>query len=408
MMAAVSQSIAVNSRERLNSQIHLCFIKKDYPQCLALIEQQLKQCNGLSEYPLYIKGLILRQEGRIDESLVLFQAALGLNPMSVSTLKQVGRSFYLLGKHQAALEVLSEAEQLSTEDRDIWYYKGMCFLYMKDYNKAIDCFETSNSIQKHENTYVQLGRVHRLLGKDEAALDIYLEALEVSPESSELLTTIGLLYLKLQQNGKAFEMLGNSLTFDPKNPKTILAAGSIIQDNQDMDVALIKYRVAMTQAPNSCQLWNNIGMCLFGKGKLVAAVSCLKHALYLSPFEWIISYNLGVVHLSTGQYMSSFQHLSTAINLQPTYAKAYLYLAVSLSKLDDFQNCTSAYAKAIELGDDYLVRINYAITLFLNDEVEDAREQFKRYSELLKAADPAEVDPEAAEQAAILGKMLAM
>ncbi len=33
---------------------------------------------------------------------------------------------------------------------------------------------------------------------------------------------------------------GNSLTHDPKNPKTILAAGSIIQDHSDMDVALIK------------------------------------------------------------------------------------------------------------------------------------------------------------------------
>ena len=33
---------------------------------------------------------------------------------------------------------------------------------------------------------------------------------------------------------------GNSLTHDPKNPKTILAAGSIIQDHSDMDVALVK------------------------------------------------------------------------------------------------------------------------------------------------------------------------
>ena len=31
------------------------------------------------------------------------------------------------------------------------------------------------------------------------------------------------------ENYKAFEYLGNSLTHDPKNAKTILAAGSIIQ-----------------------------------------------------------------------------------------------------------------------------------------------------------------------------------
>ena len=38
------------------------------------------------------------------------------------------------------------------------------------------------------------------------------------------------------ENFRAFDYLGNSLTHDPKNPKTILAAGSIIQDHSDMDV----------------------------------------------------------------------------------------------------------------------------------------------------------------------------
>ena len=41
-------------------------------------------------------------------------------------------------------------------------------------------------------------------------------------------------------------------------------------DQQDMDVALVKYRVAAVQTPNSAQLWNNIGMCFFGKVCLFA------------------------------------------------------------------------------------------------------------------------------------------
>jgi Bardet-Biedl syndrome 4 protein len=39
-----------------------------------------------------------------------------------------------------------------------------------------------------------------------------------------------------------------------------------------------------------------------------------------------------VVHLATGQYASAFHYFSTAINLQPTYARAYTYLALSLAK----------------------------------------------------------------------------
>lgn len=64
------------------------------------------------------------------------------------------------------------------------------------------------------------------------AIEVYIEALEFSPDNPEFLTTIGLLYLRLGENLRAFDYLRTSLVHDPKNPKTILAAGSIIQDHQ--------------------------------------------------------------------------------------------------------------------------------------------------------------------------------
>jgi Bardet-Biedl syndrome 4 protein len=51
-----------------------------------------------------------------------------------------------------------------------------------------------------------------------------------------------------------------------------LATGSIIQDRSEHDAALLKYRIAAVHNPNSAQLWNNIGMCFFGKQKYVAVI----------------------------------------------------------------------------------------------------------------------------------------
>lgn len=66
-------------------------------------------------------------------------------------------------------------------------------------------------------------------------------------------------------NQKAFDFLSSSLLKEPRSSRTILAAASIIQDHADMDGALVRYRVAAALSPNSPQLWNNIGMCFFGK-----------------------------------------------------------------------------------------------------------------------------------------------
>eukprot|EP00002_Diphylleia_rotans_P014614 TRINITY_DN2847_c0_g1_i4.p1 TRINITY_DN2847_c0_g1~~TRINITY_DN2847_c0_g1_i4.p1 ORF type:complete len:269 (-),score=49.97 TRINITY_DN2847_c0_g1_i4:290-1096(-) len=255
-------------------------------------------------------------------------------------------------------------------------------------------------IQRHDSTYLQLGKVYTLMEDYKAATEVYLEALEFSPENPELLTTVGLLYLRLGDNYRAFDYLGNSLTQDPKNPKTILAAGSIIQDHNDMDVALIKYRVAAVSTPNSAQLWNNVGMCFFGKKKYVAAIACLKRALYLSPFEWIISYNLGIVHLHTGQYASAFHFFSASVNLKPDYASSYMYLAIALNYLDDFENACQAYDKAITLERDHLAELNYAIMLFNHGKMEESKKHLEEADKLFASLDEEakNSDPEVNEQ----------
>ena len=96
------------------------------------------------------------------------------------------------------------------------------------------------------------------------------ETCRSNPEDSDLLTTLGLLYLQLGQTQQAFEALGGALTFDPYHGMAILAAGGMMQESGDFDVALSKYRVAAASIPESPQLWNNIGMCNFGKNKFVA------------------------------------------------------------------------------------------------------------------------------------------
>ena len=70
------------------------------------------------------------------------------------------------------------------------------------------------------------------------------------------------------------------------------------QASHEWDAALAKYK---TESPH---LWNNIGMCFFGKKKYVAAIACLKRANYLAPFDWKILYNLGLVHLTLQQFAS--------------------------------------------------------------------------------------------------------
>jgi Bardet-Biedl syndrome 4 protein len=383
----MSAAQAALIREKRNWLIHLRYLRQEYTDCLKLIETQLKESNGLCEYALYVKGLITRIQGNLDESLTLFQACTMLSPLSVNNLKQVGRTLYLLGRHKQALEIYEEAKQYTDEDWELCHNCGLCHTYLKNFDAAEECFIRSNVIQRHDSTYLQLGKLYTMQEKYSEAIDTYVEALEFSPENPELLTTVGLLFLRMGENNKAFDYLGNALTIDPRNPKTILAAGSIMQDNSDWDVALSKYRVAAVQTPNSAQLWNNIGMCFFGKQNYIASISCLRRALYLAPFEWIIAYNLGLVFLNTQQYASAFHYLSASINLKQDFASSYQNLAICLNRLDDFENACAAYDKALSMEADHVFMLNYAVTLFNNEEFAAARDKLAQFEGLFKELD---------------------
>eukprot|EP00392_Amoebophrya_sp_AT5.2_P007568 g7583.t1 len=335
-------------RERKNWLINMLYLRQEFEECKELIEEQLQECQGMCEFAIYVKALIYRQEGKIQESLAFFQAVTCLNPHNVLNLKQVGRSLYLLGNHKAAIDVYDEALILSPDDWEIFHNKGLCYMYLRQYDEAVDSFEKANDVQRHDVTFLQLGKVFVLREEYKKAIELYTEALEFSPENPEILTTLGILYLRMGESLTAFDHLGNSLTHNPRNPKTILAAGSIIQDHADMDVALVKY---------------------------------------LDPFEWIISYNLGLVHLNTGQYASAFHYFSSSINLKP-----------------DFPSSCAAYEKACEMEtQDPIFQLNFAITLFNHGDLAEAKKQFLMMKENLNEE---EAEGEILEMKATLEQLL--
>lgn len=131
--------------------------------------------------------------------------------------------------------------------------------------------------------------------------------------------------------------------------------------------------------------------------------------------------------------------LSAAINLKPDFAASFMYLAITLARLEDFDNACSAYEKvvcpsgtsqmkyfsshlpprsdvvldttasrsvgqlwaiertsyfslvdglarpqALDLDGDYLTHLNYAVTLLNNDEPERATDHFRSFKKLFK------------------------
>lgn len=369
-------------RERRNWLIHILYVRQEYTNCLQVIEAQLRETEGTCEYALYVKGLLKRMEGALTESLELLQTAVLISPENAASRTQLGRALHLLGRHEEAIQTFQEAASIRavkglSEDWEIDYHIGLCHLYRRRYDKAIDAFLQSIATQRHDCAYLQLGKAALLAKNYATALEVYIEAVAVSPSNPDLLAMLGNLYLQQGNAAAAFDYLGRCLTLNPTHVDALVAASSIIQDSGDYDVALTKYRIVVSQQPDSSQVWNNIGACFIGKRNLYAAVACLRKSTFLYPFDWIGHYNLGVVFLTMGRYCSALQCLNAAISLHDGYAPAYMLLGVCLGEMKDLPNACRAYNHAMSMQDDFLVYLNYAVTLLKSGVTAEAASKFR-------------------------------
>nr|CAD7201871.1 unnamed protein product [Timema douglasi] len=447
--------------ESRNWLIHIHYSRREFDVCRMYIQEELERSSRMAEYPNYIMGIILRHEGKIQESLEYFQICHILNPRSVNNIKQVARSLYLLGRHRLAVEAYLEAEAVATKpDWAIYHNLGLCLVHVGEQAKAKENFLRALQCSRQEETYMALAKIHLLEEDIEGAIWIYKTALQCYRDSSELSTALGLLYMKTGQFQSAFEQLGSALAHDNNCPRALLAAATIMQlqgnyciaeyighitetprkrmnghrldtnhDDPDKPLHVAIYlrcggktthytmTVRIIEVPDECEefllqarIRRNCHttksqstslnsrpcvlyacMCAQAQIKLKElkarkAISCLKRANYLSPFDYNTLFNLGVVHLHTQQHASAFHFLSAAINFRPNSAAAFhmlAYTAICLKNMEDPENAIQAFDQAGQLDpSEPTVALNYAVFLNSKGDKDKAIEQLRKFQKL--------------------------
>ncbi|XP_058065849.1 Bardet-Biedl syndrome 4 protein homolog [Anopheles bellator] len=368
-----SSRLGMNPRSvtnrHMNWLIHGLYSRKLYGHCKKLIDRQLAICYD-KEYLHYMKGLIQRDEGNAAEAIRCFQQAIAANRREPENYKELAKTLYTIGKFKKSLEVFLKAESLlERPDPEIYHHIGE--LYHKEFglpraglaeakhylNQAVTC-------GKHVESYKILAEIYIEEGDNIKAIEMIENCLLVTQDDVALMTQIGILYLKINEYQRAFEKLLDATASDTKHTNALLALGSILQSKNDIDGALNKYKQISNLPDESCEVWSNIGLCFFKKQKFIAAISCLKKAVWTSPLNFNALYNLGLVLVTAQQYVSAFQTLAAAISLRPENAECYMLLGTCLRHLNDPGNAYLSLEKSTMLPEaikNPLIYLNFAL-----------------------------------------------
>ncbi|XP_063697926.1 Bardet-Biedl syndrome 4 protein homolog [Culicoides brevitarsis] len=394
-----SSSTVVRSpqAQNLNWLLYWMYSRGDYANCKILIQKQIRD-NYEEEYLFHIQGLIDRDEGRLGDALTSFKRAVELNPKSSNNSKELAKTYYQMHRHKQALEMFFQAEKLMQRvDHEIYYYIGDLLyrsaqqqqgkIHSKEYK---DYFKQAIMNGKHKESYLKLAEIYAKEKDYPKAIEMYESCLQVSHDSIDILTKIGLMYLKIGENQRAFEKLLDVTHLDDQHTNALMALGAILQSKHDIDGALNKYKRIPKIHMEGGELWSNIAMCFFRKRKFVAAIACLKKSVWVAPLNFNILYNLGLVLLTAHQYASAFQVFAAGVNLRPDNAECYMLLGVCLTRLNDKQNAYVAFEKSVTLPDalkNPLIYLNFAVFCYQNDRPAQALQFLNNFLEMAQNMD---------------------
>ncbi|XP_055381761.1 Bardet-Biedl syndrome 4 protein homolog [Condylostylus longicornis] len=390
--------------ENLNWLLHIYYARQDFDMCRVLIERQLVE-NINADYLYFVRGLIERKEGDLFAAIKSFQKAIDLNSNNLDTYKEIGKTLYSMGRFKQSMGVFREAERMSTQlrrpDPEICHYIAEILQWniqqKFESGKKLSSLDSNNSnlmnevkeyyqkaiqIGKKFESYKRLAEIYRNEREYNKAIEILENCLQIVPENQEILTEIGVLYLKVNDPQRAFDKLIEVTSINDKFSKGLLAFGAILQSRNDIGGALAKYTKISGEEYECAELWNNIGLCFFKKNKLIVAISCLRKSVWISPTNYNALYNLSLIFITARQYASAFHTLAAALSLRKDSAESYMLLAICLRKLEDYENAFTAFERAATLPDGMknpLILLNFSAFCYETERIELAIKYFNDF-----------------------------
>nr|CAD2167587.1 unnamed protein product [Meloidogyne enterolobii] len=201
--------------DRLNPTIYRLFIQQKFSQCKQKIKEILDDTpEMLCEYPLLLRGQIAREEGEICESVEWISKALKHNPRSPKVLFEMGKSHYLLGEHQRAIELFKlalEAQQKRNEEKGrglldwrLFYWQSLAVYHVykspERVKKSQDVMLACPKINSSADMLMFLAKILDEQNETGAAVEAYKRSIEMEPENVDLIHSLGMLYLKVFLN----------------------------------------------------------------------------------------------------------------------------------------------------------------------------------------------------------------
>ena len=297
-----------------------------------------------------VLGGILRQKGKLHESLLPMQKSVELAPQDAEAHCNLGITLKSLGRKTEAEASLNKAILLKYDFAEAHSYLGNILQEVGRLNEAEASHRKAVAIKPdfalaHNN----LGNTLQELGKLDEAEATRRQAIALNPNVADTHYNLGNTLKEMEKLDEAEASYKQAIALEPSYASAYYNLGNTLREAEKLDEAEASYRKFLTLKPNYAEAHYSLGNTLSELGRFEEAATSYRQAIALKHDHPEAYNNLGVSLQELGRIDEAISSYVHAIDLRSHYYEAYANLGEALKRATFTQANPHLYPTLIDL-----------------------------------------------------------
>lgn len=205
------------------------------------------------------------------------------------------------GNYELALQLYNEIIKGGRQDADIFYRRGMAYLYLNQFDLAVGDFNiVIDKDKKNADAYNNRGLCYSYMGNVEMAFDDFTQAIKLDPKFAQAYINRGSAYVSKGEFDKAILDFDKAVKIDPKNPELYLQRAGLYYYLDDYKKSVENYNKTIELGLVNSKIYFNRGNAHFKNGAPTKAIEDLTKAIELDPNDTEALMNRAYIHKFLG------------------------------------------------------------------------------------------------------------